>query len=145
MDSLASLARLQDACLYLRTLQCVAMERTQTALLGQQVLYSMAVHTALASGRMERALQVPGDSASLQQIFCAFGDSQDVTDLWHLCYATVSLQGGICRFPETAGAARNLWNSTVQSDRRYSGRTVALGVNIIAFRNLYFYNFLMEP
>lgn len=83
--------------------------------------------------------------ASLQQIFCAFGDSQAVTDSWHLCYATVSLKGGICRLPEMAGAARNLWSSTVQSDQRYSERTVALGVNIIAFRNLYFYNFLMEP
>lgn len=41
------------------------MERTQTALLGQQVLYSMGVYTALVSGRMERALQVPGDSAEI--------------------------------------------------------------------------------
>lgn len=51
------------------------------------------------------------------------------------------LQGGICRFPETTGAARNLWSSTVQSDPRHLGRTVALGVIVIAFRNLYFYNF----
>lgn len=61
--------------------------------------------------------------------------------MWHLHYSTVSLQGGICSFPETAGAARNLWSSTVQSDQRYLERTVALGVNIIALRNLYFYNF----
>lgn len=40
-----------------------------------------------------------------------------------------------------AGAVRNLWNSRVQSDQRHSERTVALGVNITAFRNLYFYNF----
>lgn len=41
------------------------MERTQTALLGQQVLYSMGVYTALASGRMEGALRIPGDSAEI--------------------------------------------------------------------------------
>lgn len=75
---------------------------------------------------------------NLQQIFCAFGDLQAVTDS-HGTYVMVQcLQGGICRFP---GAARNLWSSTVQSDQRHLGRTVALGVNVIAFRNLYFYNF----
>lgn len=58
--------------------------------------------------------------------------------MWHLHYSAVSLQEGICSFPETAGAARNLWSSTVQSDQRYLDRTVARGVKIIAFKNLYF-------
>lgn len=41
------------------------MERTQTALLGQQVLYSMGVDTAPASGCVEGALQIPGDTAEI--------------------------------------------------------------------------------